>query len=75
MLIFDIDSLIMLNVSDSKMSESLSISNIRLYQSIRQICATATVRDKQNDIDVNKFIYKMLLIGFFSFVYLDRFEC
>ena len=43
MLIFDIDSLIMLSVSDSQMSKSLSISNIRLYQFIRQKCKTAIV--------------------------------
>lgn len=43
MLIFDIDSLIMLSVSDSQMSKSLSISNIRLYQFIGQKCKTAIV--------------------------------
>lgn len=43
MLIFDIDSLIMLNVSDSEMSKSESISNIRLYQFIREKCKTANI--------------------------------
>jgi len=47
MLIFDIDSLIMLSVSDSQMSKSLSISNIRLYQFIRQKCKTAIVEQRQ----------------------------
>ncbi|CAF1254314.1 unnamed protein product [Didymodactylos carnosus] len=36
MLIFDIDSLIMLNKSDSGMSTPKSISNIRVYQFIRE---------------------------------------
>ena len=47
MLIFDIDSLIMLNVSDSQTSKSSSISNIRLYQFILQKCKTAIVEQKQ----------------------------
>ncbi|CAF1151557.1 unnamed protein product [Rotaria sordida] len=46
MLIFDIDSLIMLNISDSNMSQSTSISNIRLYQYIREKCKTAVVETK-----------------------------
>jgi hypothetical protein len=46
MLIFDIDSLIMLSVSDSQMSKSLSISNIRLYQFIRQKCKTSIVEQR-----------------------------
>ncbi|CAF1683912.1 unnamed protein product, partial [Didymodactylos carnosus] len=36
MLIFDIDLLIMLNKSDSGMSTPKSISNIRVYQFIRE---------------------------------------
>ncbi|UJR08366.1 hypothetical protein I4U23_012637 [Adineta vaga] len=47
MLIFDIDSLIMLSVSDSAMSKSTSISNIRLYQFIREKCKSAVVEQKQ----------------------------
>ncbi|CAF1518776.1 unnamed protein product [Rotaria magnacalcarata] len=43
MLIFDIDSLIMLSVSDSQMSKSVSISNIHLYQFIREKCKKAIV--------------------------------
>jgi SpoVK/Ycf46/Vps4 family AAA+-type ATPase len=43
MLIFDIDSLIMLNKSDSDMSKSKSISNIRVYQFIREKCKTSIV--------------------------------
>ncbi|CAF0965186.1 unnamed protein product [Rotaria sordida] len=46
MLIFDIDSLIMLSVSDSQMSKSVSISNIHLYQFIREKCKTAIVEQK-----------------------------
>ncbi|CAF0973703.1 unnamed protein product [Adineta steineri] len=46
MLIFDIDSLIMLSVSDSAMSKSLSISNIRLYQFIREKCKKAVVEQR-----------------------------
>ncbi|CAF3909676.1 unnamed protein product [Rotaria magnacalcarata] len=49
MLIFDIDSLIMLNVSDSDMSKSLSISNITLYQFIREKCKTAIVEQKSKN--------------------------
>ncbi|CAF4918759.1 unnamed protein product, partial [Rotaria sp. Silwood1] len=48
MLIFDIDSLIMLSISDSNMSKSKSISNIRLYQFIREKCKTAIVEQKQD---------------------------
>lgn len=53
MLIFDIDFLIMLSVSDSQMSKSLSISNIRLYQFIRQKCKTAIVEQKQQPTSNN----------------------
>ncbi|CAM4861665.1 unnamed protein product [Rotaria socialis] len=43
MLIFDIDSLIMLNKSDPEMSKSKSISNIRVYQFIREKCKTSII--------------------------------
>ncbi|CAF3047343.1 unnamed protein product [Rotaria sp. Silwood2] len=43
MLVFDIDSLIMLNKSDSEMTKSTSISNIRLYQFIREKCKETIV--------------------------------
>lgn len=43
MLVFDIDSLIMLSETDSQTSESRSISNLRLYQFIRQKCKTTIV--------------------------------
>ncbi|CAF0853024.1 unnamed protein product [Adineta steineri] len=43
MLIFDIDSLIMLDKSDSDMSQSKSISNIRVYQFIREKCKMSIV--------------------------------
>ncbi|CAF1043680.1 unnamed protein product [Adineta ricciae] len=49
MLIFDIDSLIMIGVSDSAMSKSQSISNIRLYQFIREKCKKAVV-EQQGDV-------------------------
>ena len=55
MLIFDIDSLIMLSISDSNMSQSKSISNIRLYQYIREKCKTAIVEQKQNNSNVRLF--------------------
>ena len=58
MIIFDIDSLIMLSVSDSQMSKSLSISNIRLYQFIRQKCASAIVKEKENNTNVKKFCWR-----------------
>ena len=48
MLVFDIDSLIMLNKSDSNMSASTSISNIRLYQFIREKCKIAIVEQPQS---------------------------
>ncbi|CAF1495219.1 unnamed protein product, partial [Didymodactylos carnosus] len=51
-LIFDIDSLIMLSISDSKMSQSKSISNIRLYQFIREKCKTAIVEQKSSNVNV-----------------------
>ncbi|CAF4983756.1 unnamed protein product, partial [Rotaria sp. Silwood1] len=47
MLIFDIDSLIMLNKSDSEMSTSKSISNIRVYQFIREKCKTSIVEETE----------------------------
>ena len=47
MLIFDIDSLIMLSIPDSNMSQSKSISNIRLYQYIGEKCKTAIVEQKK----------------------------
>ena len=47
MLVFDIDSLIMLNKSDSDMTKSTSISNIRLYQFIREKCKEAIVEQKE----------------------------
>ncbi|CAF1065300.1 unnamed protein product, partial [Didymodactylos carnosus] len=50
-LIFDIDSLIMLSISDSKMSQSKSISNIRLYQFIREKCKTAIVEQKSSNVN------------------------
>ena len=49
MLVFDIDSLIMLNKSDSGMSQSTSISNIRLYQFIREKCKIAIVEQENQD--------------------------
>ncbi|CAF0828728.1 unnamed protein product [Didymodactylos carnosus] len=49
MLIFDIDSLIMLSVSDSNMSKSVSISNIQMYQFIREKCKKAIVEQKSAD--------------------------
>ncbi|CAF3380108.1 unnamed protein product [Rotaria sp. Silwood2] len=49
MLIFDIDSLIMLGVSDSAMSKSVSISNIHLYQFIREKCKKAVVEQSSTD--------------------------
>ncbi|CAF4812052.1 unnamed protein product [Rotaria socialis] len=53
MLIFDIDSLIMLTPTDSAMSKSVSISNIRLYQFIREKCKIAVVEQKQATDDVS----------------------
>lgn len=47
MLIFDIDSLIMLNKSDSEMSKSKSISNIRVYQFLREKCKTSIVEQTE----------------------------
>ena len=67
MIIFDIDSLIMLSVSDSQMSKSLSISNIRLYQFIRQKCAGAIVKEKENDTNVKKFLSKIFQIDLIFF--------
>ncbi|CAF5011351.1 unnamed protein product [Rotaria sp. Silwood1] len=43
MLVFDIDSLVMVSVTDSAMSESNSISNMQLYQFIREKCKRAVV--------------------------------
>ncbi|CAF0741588.1 unnamed protein product [Adineta steineri] len=45
----------MLNVSDSAMSKSISISNIRLYQFIREKCKAAVVEQKR--IDGNSLIF------------------
>jgi hypothetical protein len=47
MLIFDIDSLIILSVNDSATSVSTSISNIQLYQFIREKCKKAVVQQKK----------------------------
>ncbi|CAF1165644.1 unnamed protein product [Rotaria sp. Silwood1] len=52
MLIFDIDSLVMLNISDSQTSQSVSISNIRLYQFIREKCKTAVVEQKSSSSNI-----------------------
>lgn len=49
MLVFDIDSLIMLNKSDSEMTKSTSISNIRLYQFIREKCKIAIVEQENQE--------------------------
>ena len=49
MLVFDIDSLIMLNKSDSDMAKSTSISNLRLYQFIREKCKTANVERENQE--------------------------
>ncbi|CAF0926260.1 unnamed protein product [Rotaria sordida] len=62
MLIFDIDSLIMLTVSDSEMSKSESISNIRLYQFIREKCKTAIVEQISSDKDIKMVKEKWVVI-------------
>ncbi|CAF1421238.1 unnamed protein product [Rotaria sp. Silwood1] len=62
MLIFDIDSLIMLTVSDSEMSKSESISNIRLYQFIREKCKTAIVQQISSDKDIKMVKEKWIVI-------------
>ncbi|CAF1619245.1 unnamed protein product [Rotaria sp. Silwood1] len=54
MLIFDIDSLIMLSVSDSSVSKSVSISNIHLYQFIREKCKKAVVEQPPTDENAPK---------------------
>ncbi|CAF0857699.1 unnamed protein product [Adineta ricciae] len=54
MLVFDIDSLIMLNKSDSDMTKSTSISNIRLYQFIREKCKEAIVEQEKNEACANR---------------------
>ena len=55
MLVFDIDSLIMLTKSDSDTTKSTSISNVRLYQFIREKCKTAIVeRGNQNEQNANQ---------------------
>jgi hypothetical protein len=53
MLIFDIDSLIMLNKSDSEMSKTKSISNIRIYQFIREKCKTSIIEETEPDKEVS----------------------
>ncbi|CAM4934856.1 unnamed protein product [Rotaria socialis] len=53
MLIFDIDSLIMLNKSDSEMSKSKSISNIRIYQFVREKCKTSIIEETEPDQEVD----------------------
>ncbi|CAF1331648.1 unnamed protein product [Didymodactylos carnosus] len=53
MIIFDIDSLIMLDISDSETAKSKSISNIRLYQYIREKCKTAIVEQKSDKNSVH----------------------
>lgn len=53
MLIFDIDSLIAVNVNDSSMSKSESIANIPLYQFIREKCKKAVV-EQQGDVSFLK---------------------
>ncbi|CAF0950295.1 unnamed protein product [Rotaria sordida] len=57
MFIFDIDSLIMLSISDSNMPQSTSISNIHLYQYIREKCKQAFVEHKPVNCN-NKFAAK-----------------
>ncbi|UJR07134.1 hypothetical protein I4U23_011422 [Adineta vaga] len=53
MFIFDIDSLIMLSINDSNTSQSTSISNIHLYQYIREKCKQAFVENKPVDSSNN----------------------
>lgn len=72
MLVFDIDSLIMLSTNDSETSKSTSISNIRLYQFIREKCKIAIVEQKdegQQQID-NKVtsVYQPSTILFFLII-------
>ncbi|CAF2075797.1 unnamed protein product [Rotaria magnacalcarata] len=62
MLIFDIDSLVMLTVSDSKMSKSESISNIRLYQFIREKCKTAKIEQVSENNNVTVIKEKWMVI-------------
>ncbi len=59
MLIFDIDSLIML---DSQMSKSPSITNIRLYQDIRQRCKTAIVEQSTSSSISNRLKEKWIVM-------------
>ncbi|CAF0967762.1 unnamed protein product, partial [Didymodactylos carnosus] len=54
MLIFDIDSLITINITDSDMSKSLSISNIHLYQFIKEKCKTAIIELNSNQSKITK---------------------
>ena len=49
MLVFDIDSLIMLSKSDSEISKSTTISNIRLYQFIREKCKISIVEQENEE--------------------------
>lgn len=57
MLIFDIDSLIMLNKSDAEMSKSKSISNIRVYQFLREKCKTSIVEQTEPNEKVKYFLF------------------
>ncbi|CAF1436316.1 unnamed protein product, partial [Didymodactylos carnosus] len=47
MVIFDIDSLIMLNESNSDKTKSISISNISLYQAVREQCKKTFINDNK----------------------------
>ncbi|CAF0843802.1 unnamed protein product [Didymodactylos carnosus] len=51
MKVYDIDSLIMLNKSDSEI-KSKSISNIRLYQIIRETCGKMMMEEQENREEV-----------------------
>jgi hypothetical protein len=57
MQVFDIDSLIMLNISNSQMSKSTSISNMHLYQFIREKCKAAIVEQKSTIDNVNEDLF------------------
>lgn len=66
MLIFDIDSLIMLSKSDSEQSKTKSISNIQVYQFLREKCKTSIVEQTEPNEKV-----KHSLLFFISFLHLD----
>ena len=73
MLVFDIDSLIMLSKNDSEMSKSTSISNIRLYQFIREKCKIAIVEQKdegqqQTDNKVTRVYQPSMVLFIFAFL-------